>query len=262
MFSFVNGMLALNSALMIIFLIIIAVSVSNFYKVQYVTETYQMEIRKDVQTINKRLLFALASNDEAVTQAQADDFAERFVKIQGYIDTITDNLKDENLKVELATDWSAFENASNEFLEYVKNGQLDTALEYYNTSYNDTSETLANALDVAGNKAIATIEGKYGLIMAVTLLAVIVAIIVFGICNIITRKRSAKLIAQISDDLAVLENASVEIAKGNVHAVIDYDRDNEIGKVASQLREAITTMGSYIDPRHSLLPLFITVSFP
>ncbi len=247
MFSFANGMLAFNSIIMIIFLILIAVSVSNFYKVQYVTETYQMEIRKDVQTINKRLLFALASNDEDVTQEQADDFGSRFVKIQGYIDTISDNLNDKELQTELTNDWTAFENASNEFLEYVKAGQLNEALEFYNTSYNDTSEALADALDVAGNKANLAIEGKYQLIMRITYLAVVLAVLVCIICYVITRKRSTKLVKQISTDLSVLENASEEITKGNVHAVIDYDRDNEIGKVASQLREAITTMGVYID---------------
>ncbi len=253
MFSFANGMLVLNSILMIIFLIVIAFNVSNFYKVQYVTETYQMEIRKDVQTINKRLLFALASNDQDVTQEQADDFAERFVKIQGYIDTITDNLNDESLKEQLTTDWTAFEDASNEFLEYVKKGQLDTALEYYNTSYNDTSETLADALDVAGEKAGVAIESKYKLIMVITILAAVIAVILCIVCNITTKKRSARLISEISNNLSVLENASAEIAKGNVHTVIDYDRDDEIGKVATQLREAIATMGSYIDEIQNIM---------
>ncbi len=253
MFSFANGMLVLNSILMIIFLIVIAFNVSNFYKVQYVTETYQMEIRKDVQTINKRLLFALASNEQDVTQEQADDFAERFVKIQGYIDTITDNLNDESLKEQLTTDWTAFEDASNEFLEYVKKGQLDTALEYYNTLYNDTSETLADALDVAGEKAGVAIESKYKLIMVITILAAVIAVILCIVCNITTKKRSARLISEISNNLSVLENASAEIAKGNVHTVIDYDRDDEIGKVATQLREAIATMGSYIDEIQNIM---------
>ncbi len=261
MFSFANGMLVLNSILMIIFLIVIAFNVSNFYKVQYVTETYQMEIRKDVQTINKRLLFALASNEQDVTQEQADDFAERFVKIQGYIDTITDNLNDESLKEQLTTDWTAFEDASNEFLEYVKKGQLDTALEYYNTLYNDTSETLADALDVAGEKAGVAIESKYKLIMVITILAAVIAVILCIVCNITTKKRSARLISEISNNLSVLENASAEIAKGNVHTVIDYDRDDEIGKVATQLREAIATMGSYIDEIQNIMSTMAAGNF-
>ena len=102
MYIFNNGILGINSVIMIVFLIVIAFSVSDFYKVQYVTETYQMEIRKDVQTINKRLLFAMISDDADVTQEQADDLSERFVKIETYIDTVTNNLKDDALKKNLS----------------------------------------------------------------------------------------------------------------------------------------------------------------
>lgn len=253
MFAFSNGMLGINSIIMVIFLIIIAFNVSNFYRVQYITETYQMEIRKDVQTINKRLLFALASDDADVTKEQADDLSERFVKIESDIETITDNLNDNSLKTSLLSAWQDFEEASNEFLKYVEDGQLDKALEFYNTSYNDVSETLANEFDVAGTKANQAVDEKYKLIMCITLAAVIIAVIVYVFCNIITKLKSAKLIRQISNDLGVLEKASEEIAKGNVHVMIEYDHDNEIGKVAALLREALGTMEAYIDDIQSVM---------
>ncbi len=247
MFSFANGMLALNAALMIAFLVVIAISVANFYKVDYVTETKQMEIRKDVQTINKRLLVALAANDPAVTQEQADDFAKRFDKIQGYINTVGDNLNDSALKTELTTDWKAFSDASYKFLDIVNNGQPGEAIAYYDTTYNDISEKLADALDVAGNKADAAIEGKYMLIMILTIVAIVSAFVVLIVCNLITKKRSNKLVKEISDSLAILVGASEEIAKGNVHVAINYEKDDEIGKVATELRAALATMAGYID---------------
>ena len=60
------------------FMIVIFLNIYSFYNVQFVTETYQMEIRKDVQTINKRLLFAVASNNPDVTAAQKEDLEKRF----------------------------------------------------------------------------------------------------------------------------------------------------------------------------------------
>ena len=56
MSAFTSMMIVGLSVLMFLFLVIIGVNFLNFYNVQYVTEKYQMEIRKDVQTINKRLL--------------------------------------------------------------------------------------------------------------------------------------------------------------------------------------------------------------
>lgn len=194
MYIFNNGILGINSVIMIVFLIVIAFSVSDFYKVQYVTETHQMEIRKDVQTINKRLLFAMISDDADVTQEQADDLSERFVKIETYIDTVTNNLKDDALKKNLSEAWSGFENASNQLLEYVENGQIQQALEFYNTSYNDVSEELANELDLAGEKANTAIEGKYNMIMRITMLAVIIAIVVYIFSIVATKKKSSRLV--------------------------------------------------------------------
>lgn len=81
-FKFNNVMLALNSGLLILFLVITTFHVYTFYGKEYVTDQNQMEIRKDVQTINKRLLFALASNDEEVTQKQADELTEMVNKVQ------------------------------------------------------------------------------------------------------------------------------------------------------------------------------------
>ena len=247
MYIFNNGILGINSVIMIVFLIVIAFSVSDFYKVQYVTETHQMEIRKDVQTINKRLLFAMISDDADVTQEQADDLSERFVKIETYIDTVTNNLKDDALKKNLSEAWSGFENASNQLLEYVENGKIQQALEFYNTSYNDVSEELANELDLAGEKANTAIEGKYNMIMRITMLAVIIAIVVYIFSIVATKKKSSRLVDQISTDLAILKNASEEIAKGNVHVDIDYEHDNEIGIVANLLKEAISIIAAYID---------------
>ena len=65
------------AVIMIVFLAIIFVNIHSFYNVQFVTETYQMEIRKDVQTINKRLLLAVASGDSEVTAAQKEDLEGR-----------------------------------------------------------------------------------------------------------------------------------------------------------------------------------------
>ena len=71
--GFTIRMFLANAIIMIVFFVIIFINVYNFYNVQFVTEKYQMEIRKDVQTINKRLLFAVASNDPEVTADQKAD---------------------------------------------------------------------------------------------------------------------------------------------------------------------------------------------
>nr|MCR5216649.1 methyl-accepting chemotaxis protein [Lachnospiraceae bacterium] len=47
--------------------------------------------------------------------------------------------------------------------------------------------------------------------------------------------------------LSILNDAAEEIAKGNVHVSIDYEKQDEIGDVANQLRIAIKSLAMYID---------------
>ena len=236
-----------NAILMLAFLGVIAVNFLNFYNVQFVTEKYQMEIRKDVQTINKRLLFALASDDAEVTAKQKADLETRFVKISGYFGTISKNLKNEELGNRLNKNWNAFRDASFAMLKQIDAGDTEGALEYFNSTLNDVSETLADSLDETGNLAEEEAHKKYIAIMVIMSVSILVLVIALAVIIIINKKKSADLIKEIEDDLQVLIDATREIAAGNVHVNIDYHEDNEIGKVADQLREAVDSLVGYID---------------
>ena len=235
------------TVVMAIFLGIIFVNVYNFYNVQFVTETYQMEIRKDVQTINKRLLLAVASNDKGVTEEQRSDLQERFPKIENYFGTISKNLNNEDLGKTLGENWDAFEAASYEMMDLVEKGDSKAALEYYNSTLNEVSETLADSLDETGSLAEAAAANKYRTILVFIGAALGILIVTTVVIISLNLKKSKALVKNIEEDLEILAKASEELANGNVHAQIDYEADNEIGKVAKQLKKALESMSYYID---------------
>ena len=247
MSAFTSIMIVGLSVLMFLFLVIIGVNFLNFYNVQYVTEKYQMEIRKDVQTINKRLLFAQASNDAAVTAEQAEDLEKRFDKITSYFATISKNLGDEALGAKLTKAWDDVKSASFEMLDLVNSGDSAAALDYYNNNLNAVSEVLADLLDETGERADAAALGKYQTILAISIIAIVVLIIACVTIIIVSRIRNRNLIRNIENDLQVLKDASAEIEKGNVHVDINYDKENEIGEVAASLRNAVSSLSTYID---------------
>ena len=247
MSAFTSIMIVGLSVLMFLFLVIIGVNFLNFYNVQYVTEKYQMEIRKDVQTINKRLLFAQASNDAAVTAEQAEDLEKRFDKITSYFATISKNLGDEALGAKLTKAWDDVKSASFEMLDLVNSGDSAAALDYYNNNLNAVSEVLADLLDETGERADAAALGKYQTILAISIVAIVVLIIACVTIIIVSRIRNRNLIRNIENDLQVLKDASAEIEKGNVHVDINYDKENEIGEVAASLRNAVSSLSTYID---------------
>ncbi|WP_052169698.1 methyl-accepting chemotaxis protein [Pseudobutyrivibrio ruminis] len=245
--GFTIQMFLLVTVIMLIFFGLVFANIYSFYNVQFVTETYQMEIRKDVQTINKRLLFALASSDSDVTAAQKEDLEERFPKIEGYFSTISANLNNEELGNRLTTNWKAFEDASYEMLDLVEAGDAAGALEYYNSTLNEVSETLADSLDETGTLAENAAAGKYKAILLIIVAGVVVLVGGLIVVSSISKKKANTLIRTIENDLAVLAKATEEIAEGNVHVEIDYEADNEIGKVVNELRTAVDSLSFYID---------------
>ncbi|SET21019.1 methyl-accepting chemotaxis protein [Pseudobutyrivibrio sp. C4] len=245
--GFTIQMFLLVTVLMLIFFGLVFANIYSFYNVQFVTETYQMEIRKDVQTINKRLLFALASSDSDVTAAQKEDLEGRFPKIEGYFSTISSNLNNEDLGNRLTTNWKAFEEASYEMLDLVEAGDTAGALEYYNSTLNEVSETLADSLDETGELAEKAAASKYKAILIIIVAGVVVLVGGLIVVSSISKKKADTLIKTIENDLAVLAKATEEIAEGNVHVEIDYEADNEIGKVVNELRTAVDSLSFYID---------------
>ncbi|MBE6908905.1 MAG: HAMP domain-containing protein [Ruminococcaceae bacterium] len=235
------------AVLMTAFLRTIGTNFEGFYHVEFVTEQYQMEIRKDVQVINKRLLFALVSNDPEVTADQKADLEKRFDKISGYFGTISKNLNNADLGNRLTKNWNAVREASFEMISLIEAGDMDAALEYYNSTLNEVSETLADSLDETGDLAEQEAEAKYNKTMEIITLSTIIFLVTLAVIIAITVFISLHLIRSIGNDLSVLINATTEIAKGDVHVDIDYHKQNEIGEVADQLRKAVNSIALYID---------------
>ncbi len=233
--------------LMTSFLSAIGKNFDGFYHVEFVTEKYQMEIRKDVQVINKRLLFALVSNDPNVTAEQKADLEKRFSKISGYFGTISSNLDNKELGDRLTKNWNAVRDASFEMISLIESGNRTAALNYYNSTLNEVSETLADSLDETGDLAEKEAEAKYNKTMQIIRLSTVVFLVTLAAIIVITAFISLRLIRNIGNDLQILIDASAEIAKGDVHVDIDYHKQNEIGTVADQLRRAMGAIAQYID---------------
>lgn len=241
------GMMAAAAILALIFFQVIGSNMTTFYHVQYETTKNQMEIRKDVQTMNKRILVAMVSNDSKVTAEQEKELLARFSKIEEYIQVISDNLKDEAVGTELNSALDAFENATKELISIVKSGNADKALQYYNSTYNTVSEALADTLNKTGDLSDQAASDKYIVSIVIQVVASVILVLFTIVCYFNSKKKRNEIIRSIEQPLQEIERASEQMAEGNVHAVIEYNSEDEIGKVAESLRVAMESTASYID---------------
>jgi methyl-accepting chemotaxis protein len=246
-FVLLVSLIIVSSVFALISFQIIGSNMTTFYHVQYETTKNQMEIRKDVQTINKRILWAAIKNDPKVAEEQKADFDGRFEKISGYMAIIEKNLKDDKLSESLNSAFEKFKEDTYSLTDMIAAGKTSDAIAYYETSFNDVSEVLADALDNTGTLSDKAAESKYvGSIIVQIVATVLLAI--FSIVSIIVAiVMSKRLTKSIVEPLSEIENASKEISEGNLHIEISYMGDDEIGQVAESLRSSIKKIAAYID---------------
>lgn len=251
--GFMIALLGVAAVFSLVSFWLIGSNMTGFYNVQYETTKNQMEIRKDVQTINKRILWAVICNDAEVTEAQKSDLVERFDKIESYLSIIQKNLEDKTAAEGLKTAFSDFEEASLYMLGLVEKGQPDATAVYYDTDFNDISEVLANALDAVGTQSDAAAEGRYVRSQVIQVVISILLVILFVVSVFISRRKGKQLQKEITKPLEEIGAASREIAKGNLHIDIAYAAEDEIGEVAEELRTSIRQLSSYIEDIDSFM---------
>lgn len=221
-------------------------NMSTFYQVQYETTKKQMEIRKDVQTINKRILWAAIREDASVTAEQKKEIEGRFEKIVKYIAVIKENLKDKQSVEALDLAFGDFQKDTATLLSMLEKGDTKGAVEYYQTTFNDASEVLADALDKTGTQADEAALAKYTNSQRVEHLAT-VCLAFFSLVSLgIALLMGSRLTKSIAVPLKEIQNAAGEFAKGNLHTAITYESGDEIGQAAQGLRVSMEKIRCYI----------------
>ena len=221
-------------------------NMTMFYRIQYETTKKQMEIRKDVQTINKRILWAAICEDDSVTAEQKADIEGRYEKIVKYIGVIKENLKDKQTGEALDQAFADFQKDTATLISLLEKNDTKGAVEYYQTTFNDASEVLADALDKTGTQADEAALAKYTNSQRIENLATVCLAFFSLISLAIALLMGKRLTKSIAVPLKEIQNAAEEFAKGNLNTQIACESDDEIGQVARGLRASMEKIGCYI----------------
>lgn len=83
------------------------------------------------------------------------------------------------------------------------------------------------------------------IVLAVTSAAVIIFFIVIAV--LASRKLGSIIVESVMTPLRAIESVSEELTAGNLHSTIEYHSEDEIGRLAHNLRKAIRILGTYVD---------------
>ena len=125
--------------------------VNDFVQVEYDNMKSQMSMRKDIQSINKRLLLAMYDSANNPVKEQREDFEGRFQDMRERLSRLEKTLDDKTLLENLSTAMDALEKDSYTLLDMLDKGDTEAAIAYYQKGFNAvTSENFVSALSAVG----------------------------------------------------------------------------------------------------------------
>ena len=125
--------------------------VNDFVQIEYDNMKSQMSMRKDIQSINKRLLLAMYDSANNPVKEQREDFDSRFKDMRDKLSKLENTLEDKTLLENLSTAMDALEKDSYALLDMLDKGDTAGAIASYQQGFNTvTSENFVSALSAVG----------------------------------------------------------------------------------------------------------------
>lgn len=149
-----------------------------------------------------------------------------------------------NRYVEALNNWGTTGYA---IVEKIENGDRDGAIE---DIFNVCTPALNDLVSLSKELDAVTDEARADAIQQSTVVTIIliVAVVVFVVLAVILAFAIAKrIISSILTPLGEIEVVVAELTAGNLHSNLEYHAEDEIGKLAHNLRKSIRILGTYVD---------------
>lgn len=230
----------------------------QFSTVQYTNTKMQLGMRKDIQTINKRVLLAIYDSENNSVADQKADFDERFAEMQGCIDEIAKTLGDDTLIATLQTRFNELKTDSYKVLDMMDAGDKNGAIAFYRDGFNVvTSENFSKALgavgDLSDEQADAMIKKSKSFETQVTITLSIIAILIIAFVIAVFMFLANMIVSTVNMANETMEKLtsgdfSVEIDKSklshdelgrmiNNMSVMTYELQTLVGDVSAVLTD-------------------------
>ena len=205
----------------------------------------------------------MALNDDT---SSYDDYENTITSLLADVDAQLKIIKetgvvsDEDYK-EYATTLSDWYDISSSILDEIKSGDQKQGTEDILTKCTPTLNKLVDLAlkldditDIASDKAV-----KNTIICAIT--GIICIIFFLTLAWVISRKTSKKVLSSILEPLHAIEDVAKELTEGNLHSMLEYHSEDEIGRLAHSMRKSIRILGSYVDDIDRAMKLFSEGNF-
>ena len=204
----------------------------------------RMDVNSAAREIREMALNSDTSTYDGYEQNVKDQLAEvdSELKALKQTDIVTDDLYQEYTTA--LSDWG---NIGYSIIEQIKNGDLVGATD---AILNQCTPALNNVVSIGEKLDEVTDQASTRAIRSTLVLAIIgiACIIIFLALAIYLANKIGKIVLEtILVPLRAIEEVAMELTEGNLHSSLEYHSEDEIGKLAHNMRKSIRILGSYVD---------------
>ena len=232
---------------------IIAISVLLSTMVQYVNRVERadssvkicrMDVNSAAREIREMALNSDTSTYDGYEQNVKDQLAEVDSELKALKQTgiVTDDLYQEYTTA--LSDWGSI---GYSIIEQIKNDDLVGATD---AILNQCTPALNNVVSIGEKLDEVTDQASTRAIRSTLVLAIIgiACIIIFLALAIYLANKIGKIVLEtILVPMRAIEEVAMELTEGNLHSTLEYHSEDEIGKLAHNMRKSIRILGSYVD---------------
>lgn len=219
--------------------------IDSFYEKPYQNSKLQLEIRKDVNSLMKNVLWAAATEDQTLkaqyleeAQADADDIYECYEMLEVSFD-------DKQLLEELGVALEEEALARKEVLALAAANDPGT-LDYFNNVYNAEAEDVITVMRTVADTSDSGALKAYKLASTIGVGALSIMILIGLIALIIVMFYLKTLVQVITEPITELKQVSEKLAQGDLNITIGYDSADELGDLVRSLKEVVGLLGEII----------------
>ncbi len=224
-------------------IIVIIVRNSAFYNKYYQNMKQQMELRMEVNDLEKSILLALSDNG-SVNTGETDDL---FLHTKEGIEKLSGNLDTRKTKEQLNDAASEMLSAAEELSALARAGKTEEAYKLYKDSYSEKSRNLSDVLKGIGTYADNASKKEYQTSIGLGI-AIAVIMVLMGLFSSLLCVKLAKILSKsIKVPLNELKQATDSLREGRLDIEISYESADEIGKLADNFRKTCAQIREIIE---------------
>ncbi|WP_312092934.1 methyl-accepting chemotaxis protein [Aminipila sp.] len=229
------------SVIMIFFLIILFISISaitaiedkiySFYYIEHENSLTQMEIRKNIEKLDKEILMMVNNSNETNRQDYKEEVDKSIELVMKDINTLKKNFRDQTIMKELNTCMNKVIEQEMMVMSYSLKGSKAEAFTLLNSDYAQASEKLHKVLDEVGAVSDKSVTDAFKEIIMLKNYAAAIILVTAIICLSISILFVKLLTDSIVKPIRQIVCASNDISQGNLSDKLIADSKDELGEV-------------------------------